>query len=289
MNANKVTPMRKLTGCRLPVVQTVLLAASVLALSGCYVFQETPAQVTPPAVVHADGVTRRAVVFGLDRVDPACYGGWDGECPGTILDATRMRDMLASRGYTVTLLTNAQATAYRVTAACVAAAQGMKEGDKLYVYGSSHGGQVEDVSGDENGGKDSTVCLWDGQFEDDLVWEVLLKVPGGVEVDMVNDSCNSGTVYRGPHDYVRVFRARQRAGSGELKCLLTHMAGCPDGKSSYGGEDGGVFTSALLASGPGTLSRIGWFDAACKKMPRNQTPVYSELGIRSVKNEGAVR
>ena len=269
---------------------SLLLCLAGLLVAGCLQAVDPVVYVpsVPSTVAVAGAVERHAVVFGLDRVDAASYGGWAGECPGTLLDALRMKALLESRGYSAVLLTNNLATASRVVSACVAQCAGLRPGDKFYVYGSSHGGQVVDLNGDEAGGKDSTICLWDGQFTDDLVWKMLLRVPEGVEVDLVTDCCNAGTNYRGPHDYVRVFRASDRGRRGDLRCSFTHMGGCGDGLSSYGGEDGGEFTNALLATGPGALTRIGWFNAAARRMPRNQVPVYSELGT-SVQHREAMR
>lgn len=239
-----------------------------------------------PAVA---GIHRRAVVWGLDHVDPQSYGGWNGDCPGTILDALRMKALLERRGYLVCLLTNEQATAFRVTAACVAAAQRMKAGDRLVAYGSSHGGQALDLNGDENGGKDSTICLWDGQFTDDLVGELLLRIRENIDVDLILDCCNSGTMYRGPHDYVRIFKARKQAKGFDIKCNLTYYGGCADGKSSYGGDDGGAFTKALLSPGPEGLTRARWFESARMRMPRNQIPIFANFGPKNVTAEGALK
>ena len=274
----------------------LLLCALVTTTMGCTYFNsdQAPADpvpaVTTPTAPTADGIVRRAVVYGLDRVDPAAYQGWAGACPGTILDALRMRDLLIRRGYSVVVLTNAQATAFRVTAACVAAAQGMKTGDKLVVYGSSHGGQANDVNGDEGGGMDSTICLWDGQFVDDLVYRMLVKVPKGVDVDFITDCCYSGTNWRGqkPHDYARVFRARAGTEGGVVACNFTHWGGCGDGEYSYGSPSGGEFTNAILATGPGELTRAQWRDAVLKRMPRNQVPVMNWAGA-DVTNQGALK
>ena len=154
---------------------------------------------------------------------------------------------------------------------------------------SGHGGQIRDREGDEDDRLDETLCLWDGQLADDVMWEALLKVPAGVRVAFITDSCNSGTNYRAPHDYVKPMRARARKSGTELKCDFLHFAGCPDGKSSYGGSDGGVFTTALLGAYYDNLKLTytdrfvdmtwkQWFEAARSRMPKNQTPVMSELG-----------
>lgn len=239
-----------------------------------------------------DDVKRRAVVYGLDRVDPFYYNGWAGVCPGTILDATRMRDLLLSRGYDVTILLNKAATIAGVRSACEKAVAGMTAGDKLVVYGSSHGGQVRDTDGDEQGGMDSTICLWDGQLVDDEVWRFLIEIPFGVEVDFITDSCNSGTNYRSPHRIAAALSrwnhvSRMPYSSQGLVCSFTHMGGCDDGMSSFGGNDGGVFTNALLSTGPGELTRDQWFNTSADIMPRNQKLVLGSLGP-SVLNEKAL-
>lgn len=252
-----------------------LVAAAIL--TGCAQIQNA-SEIATVALPTADGVTRRAVVFGLDHVDTMAYGGWDGACPGTIEDATRMRAFLAGRGYSVTFLTNSMATSYRVVSSATAACQGLKAGDRLVVYGSSHGGQVTDVNGDEGGGKDSTVCLWDGQFVDDLVWVLLCRVTEGVEVALVIDACNTGTTYRAPHNYARVMSARASRAPGVLSCSVIYMGGCGDGQYSYGGAAGGVFTSTLLSGFADGMTWAGLAAEVAAKMPRNQVPTFSELG-----------
>ena len=263
-----------------------MLAA--LALAGCAVSEGVvEAPVAPYAYYPV--AEKRAVVFGMDYVSPAYYGGWRGECPGAVLDATRMAALLTRKGYGVVLLTNESATAYRVTAACVASALGMPPGGRLFVYGAGHGGQVEDKDGDE--AKDSTLCLYDGQYTDDLVWALLSRAPAGLKIDLTLDMCNTGSSYRAPHDYIRVLRARgrgARAGLSELKCSLFYSGGCGDGESSYGGPTGGVFTSARLTAWVDGMTRLQWHEATLALMPRNQRPVWAEYGP-SIKNEEALK
>lgn len=240
-------------------------------------------------------VEKAAVVAGLTRVSPAHYGGWDGACPGSDIDARNMAALLEREGFRVATLTNSEATSYRFVKACVsggellrpAAAAGLRP--LLVVYYSGHGGQVTDLDGDEGGGKDSTLCLWDGQMTDDLMWAALTRIPAGVRVAFVADCCNSGSVYRGPHDFVSILRARNRKSGARdvIECSLMMFSGCPDGQSSYGNAKlGGEFTSRLIRtfiertsvlSAP-ALTWRQWFDYVAATMPRNQTPVFTELG-----------
>jgi len=186
-----------------------------------------------------------------------------------------MAALLTSRGYAVTLLLNEQATMQGVYDACVSAGTGMLAGDKLFVYGSSHGGQVPDYNGDESDRLDETICLWDGQFVDDRVRELTVRVPAGVEVDMMTDCCHSEGNFRGvpPHVY------RPRGVGANVQCSFTHYAGCGESKFSYGGHEGGVFTNKMLGSFIDKISRKGWFDAAAGKMPANQKPVFATMGV----------
>lgn len=242
------------------------------------------AATTPVPEVPVVPAPSAAVIVGLTRVNPDSYGGWNGECPGCDIDAKGIAELCASRGIPSTVLLNADATQFRFLAACAAAAKSLEPAAKagksplLLIYYSGHGGQVADKNGDEADRKDETICLWDGQLTDDLMYIALCKVPAGVRVVFITDSCNSGTNYKRPKNWVRVMEARASRAEGELACQFLHMGGCGDGESSFGGDTGGVFTTALLASLSPGMSWKQWFAAASARMPRNQKPMYTEAG-----------
>ena len=75
--------------------------------------------------------------------------------------------------------------------------EGAKKGDVLVFYYSGHGSQVADVSGDELDGKDETICPHDyataGMIKDDDFRSLLTGLPAGVNLDVILDSCHSGT------------------------------------------------------------------------------------------------
>jgi hypothetical protein len=75
--------------------------------------------------------------------------------------------------------------------------KGSKKGDVLVFYYSGHGSQVADVSGDELEGKDETICPHDyataGMIKDDDFRALLAGLPAGVNLDIILDSCHSGT------------------------------------------------------------------------------------------------
>ena len=61
---------------------------------------------------------------------------------------------------------------------------------------SGHGGQVDDVNGDEDDALDETWVLWDRQLIDDELFSLWSQFAPGVRITMLSDSCHSGTVLR---------------------------------------------------------------------------------------------
>lgn len=210
-----------------------------------------------------------AVICGLTAVDPVKYGGWKGECPGCDVDAQAFAIACQSEGVPYELLLNRQANYIGIVASAKRACATLSAGDLLVLYISGHGGQVADTTGDEDDGKDETLCLWDGQLSDDALWQLLAQVPKGVRVWMITDTCNSGTNYRAPHRY------RARIADGPT---LLHWGGCADGKSSFGSAQGGTFTTALVDSYRTGQSYADWFVSAKRRMPFTQRPTCEFTG-----------
>ena len=76
--------------------------------------------------------------------------------------------------------------------------QGAKPGDSLVFHFSGHGGQVEDLDGDESDGLDETIMPVDynsaGHIVDDDLNDWLVKpLPAGVRLLALMDCCHSGT------------------------------------------------------------------------------------------------
>lgn len=211
-------------------------------------------------------VRRAAVVAGCRVVDPAAYGGWKGDCPGADVDAQNFAALCRTAGIQDTvLLLNEAATLQGIYTNAAYYVHGMGAGDLLVLYFSGHGGQTNDVSGDETDGKDETICLFDGELEDDYVANLLAELPEGLRVLMVTDNCNSGSNYRS-RDYARA--------AAEFRGQLIHFGGCDDGQSSYGDDQGGLFTTALLETWRPRRSYEQWFQAAKRRTPRAQVPTY---------------
>ena len=137
-----------------------------------------------------------ALAIGLNKVDPAHYGGWDGLLYGCEPDANDMQEIAASQGLDADKLLTSQATREAVLDKLGDLAEELKSGDLLVVSYSGHGGQLPDQNGDEPDGKDETWCLYDGELLDDELYEAWMKFQPGVRILVFSDSCHSGTVLK---------------------------------------------------------------------------------------------
>src|SRR6188508_2057268 len=117
----------------------------------------------------------QSIHLGLNSVDPKHYGGWSGELLACEFDANDMAALAKAAGITSTLLLTKNATRAKALAAVRAAAKQLKSGDLLFLTYSGHGGQIPDVTGEEDDKLDETWCLYDGQVIDD---EIYLELTG---------------------------------------------------------------------------------------------------------------
>lgn len=215
---------------------------------------------------------RVGVIVACTRVDPKSYGGWNGDCPGTDVDGNFIARTLMTKQIPYEFLFNARATAANVIKACKTASSSLRDGGLLFVYFSGHGGQLPGTV-DETDGKDETICLYDGQLRDDIVWQLLTSIDPNrnIKVFMVTDCCNSGTNYRKPHDYAKSLSPRVFSARGEVKRVipnLLHWGGCGDSESSYGSSRGGAFT-------------LAWKEALSRNMTYRQTQSYIKSKLTS--------
>lgn len=122
------------------------------------------------------------ITIGLNSVDPSSYGGWDGQLKGCENDARDMASIAKSVGADgITLLTD-QATSENVIKSLYEAANSLDVGDLLILSYSGHGGQVGDVTADEDDGMDETWCLYDRQMIDDELYSMWGKFKLGVRI-----------------------------------------------------------------------------------------------------------
>jgi hypothetical protein len=135
--------------------------------------------------------------IGVNRVDPARYGGWNGALNGCENDARTMMAIATAEGFTTKTLFTQQATTTNVVAEIRAAAARLTSGGVFLLTYAGHGGQVPNTSADaEEDQQDETWVLYDRQFLDDEIEQALTAFAAGVNIVMLSDSCHSGTVCR---------------------------------------------------------------------------------------------
>ena len=149
-----------------------------------------------PKPVKAKAPAAISLHLGLNSVNPAHYGGWDGPLAACEFDANDMAALAKSRGMKPTVLLTAKATRAALLAQLRKAAKALKAGDLFFLSYSGHGGQMPVSNGDEPDRQDETWCLFDGQLIDDELYFELSKLAAGVRVLVLSDSCHRGSVTR---------------------------------------------------------------------------------------------
>lgn len=134
--------------------------------------------------------------IGLNAVSGAAYAGWEGPLAACEFDAHDMAAIAQVSGIKSSLLLTKKATRAKVLAGLRSAAKALRAGDLFFLSYSGHGGQVPDVSGDEDDKQDETWCLFDGQLIDDELYFELSQFAAGVRILVLSDSCHSGSVTR---------------------------------------------------------------------------------------------
>jgi hypothetical protein len=166
-----------------------------------------------------------SIHIGLNSVDPKHYAGWSGDLVACEFDANDMAAIAHAAGMKSTLLLTKKATRKNVLAAVRAASKTLKSDDLLFVTYSGHGGQIDDVSGEEEDKKDETWCLYDGELIDDEVFLELSRIAADVRVLVLSDSCHSGTMTRARVPEVNPpGRSKMMPPSVAMRTYLEHQA-----------------------------------------------------------------
>lgn len=80
-------------------------------------------------------------------------------------DVALIKKTLQKQSYSVTLLTNANATASKIRSAFMKMTKDVKPDDNVYIHFSGHGQAYEDVSGDEADGWDEALVPYDAMLQ----------------------------------------------------------------------------------------------------------------------------
>ncbi|HTO21134.1 MAG TPA: caspase family protein [Spirochaetia bacterium] len=143
-------------------------------------------------------MARKALLVGIND-----YPGTQNDLQGCVNDTTNLYDVLVKYfGFApadIVLLSNSRARRTAILDGLKSLVAGAGPGDSLVFHYSGHGSQVRDVDGDElEDGKDEVLCPYDfdwsgGFIRDDELAAIIGGMAGGVHLEVVLDSCHSGT------------------------------------------------------------------------------------------------
>ena len=201
--------------------------------------------------------------IGLNSVDPAHYDGWSGPLGACELDLDSMAALAKSCSMSATELRTNQATRDAVLTGIRAASSKLGAGDFFFLTFSGHGGQVEDVSGEEDDKLDETWCLFDGQLIDDELFMELARFGKGVRVLVLSDSCHSGTVTRALRPTPPPPGARMMPPAIARQVYLKHKAMYDGLQRAVAKSSGGESPDAALARVP-VSQRLTKIAGKCK-------------------------
>lgn len=144
---------------------------------------------------------RKALLVGINDYAPIGAGGPDlNGCVNDTIDmATTLRDLgiVPAVPANMHIVTDGRATRAAIMNELGWLVSGAKKGDILVFYYSGHGSQMPDMTGEEADRKDETICPHDfataGMIKDDDLRAVFAKIPAGVNLEVILDSCHSGT------------------------------------------------------------------------------------------------
>ena len=215
-------------------------------------FQNQPQHFQPPQQ-HAFQYSnlsgkRKALLIGIN------YVGTSNALRGCHNDVHNVKQFIQQKyGYQeddIVVLTDEpnsnqmqQPTANNIRRAMHWLVQGAAPNDALFFHYSGHGGQTEDIDGDEDDGYDETIYPVDfkqaGQIVDDEMHDILIRpLPPGCRLTAIFDSCHSGSALDLPYIYSTQGKIKEPnmladAGKGAMTAVTDYMKG----------DLGGVFSS----------------------------------------------
>ena len=244
-------------------------------------------------------MTRKALLVGINDYRPLGAGGPDLRgCVNDVRDVASTLNALSivpAVPLNMRILTDSRATRANIIAGLKWLVNGAKKGDVLIFHYSGHGSQMVDPSGEEPDVRDETICPHDfataGMIKDDDLRAIFSTLTPGANLDVLLDSCHSGTGTRealllaGLADGLALTpryvdppldcgffieanprlnkRSILRAAPGEKQLVivpgLNHVlwAGCRDNQTSAEAKIGGVYRGVFTYAFCKTLRAAG--------------------------------
>ncbi|RKF61328.1 Metacaspase-1 [Erysiphe neolycopersici] len=195
---------------------------------------------------------RKALLIGIN------YFGQKGELRGCINDVHNVSTYLKENyGYQNDQQNPVgQPTKNNILRAMSWLVEGCQPNDALFFHYSGHGGQTDDLDGDEEDGHDEVIYPVDfkhaGHIVDDQIHQILVKsLPAGARLTAIFDSCHSGSCLDLPYIYstqgiLKEPNLAKEAGQGLLGILGSAS------QEDYGGvarQLVGLFQKAISGDG----------------------------------------
>jgi len=168
---------------------------------------------TPPTAPTNRPAIKKALLVGINKYDPAL----GSDLRGCVNDVENMHAMLTDIfGFNpdnIRVLTDFRATKKGILERLDWLVSDLSAGDELVFHYSGHGSQVRDRNGDElDDGMDEILCPtdldWNNPLIDDDLAAIFKKVPHGVFLSMICDSCHSGSMTKGLNNPVKKMKVK---------------------------------------------------------------------------------
>ncbi|KAL7417291.1 caspase domain-containing protein [Mrakia frigida] len=194
---------------------------------------------------------KKALLIGIN------YKGTSAALAGCINDAHNVKNFLMSRYHykleDMVILTDdardsrQMPTRQNILTAMQWLVRGAAPNDSLFFHYSGHGGQTQDLDGDEDDGNDETIYPCDfkqttpGHIVDDEMHAIMVRpLPAGCRLTAIFDSCHSGSALDLPYIYSTEGKIKEpnllaEAGQGILGAGMSYLKG----------DMGGMFKGAM--------------------------------------------
>ncbi len=166
-------------------------------------------------------MAKKALLLGINNYQSV------SDLRGCIRDVEKFRSLLTDVFHfdEIRSFTDEEVVKDRVESEWKWLIKGAQPGDALVFMFAGHGSQTADEDDDEDDGVDELLCLYDMDFDksgsyllDDEINKMTKRVPDGVSLTMVFDSCHSGTATR------MLMRPGARALAPSKEPLVDHVA-----------------------------------------------------------------
>ncbi len=253
---------------------------------------------------------------------------------GCINDVTNVRSILKTYfGFTnseIRVLTDSRATKSNILSRLDKMVSSAVEGDKLIFHFSGHGSQIRDRDGDELADHmDELICPYDmnwddGFITDDMLREILTRLKKGVTMEILLDSCHSGTGTRdltlkpAGTDQCNIINNRYLNPPVDIECrylgdednlkpvksfrtdrqiILNHIlwAGCKDNQTSADAMIDGYYNGAFsyyfckhVRDSQGNISRADLYTRVKNSLKYNKYDQVPQLECRDTLRKGII-